>query len=75
MKKSKIIWLCVMAVGLIGAIVGTIADIIINGMSVSSFLSICFCILLVAWWVNYYRRDNMFVFGKSEMKEEEHKKQ
>ena len=58
-----------MAVGLFGAIVGTIADIAMNGMSITSALSICFCILLVAWWVNYYRFGNMFVFSKSEAEE------
>ena len=66
MKKSKIVWLCIMTLGLLGAIVGTIADIVINGMSITSALSICFCILLASWWVNYYRFGNMFVLSKSE---------
>ena len=69
MKKSKIVWLCIMTLGLLGAIVGTVADIVINGMSITSVLSICFCILLAAWWVNYYRFGNMFVFSRSEAAE------
>ena len=71
MKKSKIVWLCIMTVGLIGAVVGTITDIALNGMSISSFLSICFCILLGIWWVNYYRFGNMFVFSKSEAEKDD----
>ena len=74
MKKSKIIWLCIMTLGLFGAIVGTIADIVINGMSITSALSIGFCILLAAWWVNYYRFGNMFVFSKSEAEENDNDK-
>ena len=70
-KKSRFIWLCVMTVGLLGAIVGTIADIVANGMSITSALSICFCILLAAWWINYYRFGNMFVFSKSEVEKDD----
>ena len=74
MKKSKIIWLCIMTLGLLGVIVGTTVDIVTNGISITSALSICFCILLAAWWVNYYRFGNMFVFSKSEAEKDDKEK-
>ena len=74
MRKSKIIWLSIMTFGLVGAIIGTIIDIVNDGISITSVLSICFCVMLGLWWVNYYRYDDMFAFNKKEAKGDEEEK-